>query len=328
MSSPQDRRRFILRSAQIGVGLALAGGSSLVGGRSARANPRPDHHEKAKGAQKTAGAEPFKISLAQWSLHRTIRAGKLDNLDFARTANGLGIDGVEYVNQFFKDKAEDRKYLFDMKNRAREEGVQSLLIMVDGEGALGDADEGKRGKAVDNHRKWLDAAFFLGCHSIRVNAASSGEYADQVKRAADGLRRLTELAVPAGLNVIVENHGGLSSNGAWLAEVMKTVDHPMCGTLPDFGNFHVGGGKWYDRYQGVTELMPFAKAVSAKSHQFDATGLETKTDYYKMMQIVADAGYRGYVGIEWEGGKPGELEGIALTKKLLETVREKLALRH
>ena len=146
-----------------------------------------------------------------------------------------------------------------------------------------------------------------------------------MKLAADGLRRLTEFAKPYGIGVIVENHGGLSSNGAWLASVMKTVDHPGCGTLPDFGNFHLGGGKQYDRYKGVTELMPFAKAVSAKSHSFDAAGNETRTDFMKMMKIVIDAGYHGYVGIEGEGGKPGEMDGIKLTKKLLETCRDKLS---
>ena len=197
--------------------------------------------------------------------------------------------------------------------------------MIDGEGALGAPDAAKRTEAVENHHKWVEAAQYLGCHSIRVNAQSSGSYDEQIKLAADGLRRLTEFADPFGISVIVENHGGLSSNGKWLATVMKTVDHPGCGTLPDFGNFHLGGGEWYDRYQGVEELMPFAKAVSAKSHEFDASGAETKTDYTRMLKIVAAAGYHGYVGIEWEGGKPDEMEGIRLTKRLLERVRSELA---
>ena len=258
------------------------------------------------------------ISLAQWSLHRTLFAGELAPLDFPKVTRTLyGLDGCEYVNSFYRGKAGNEKFVAELKKRASDYGVKSLLIMVDGEGALGDPNEDNRKKAVENHRKWLEMAKELGCHSIRVNAQSSGSYEEQMKRAADGLSNLTDLAKPFGLNVIVENHGGLSSNGAWLAGVMKMVDKPTCGTLPDFGNFSLGGGKWYDRYQGVTELMPFAKAVSAKSHEFNDEGKEVRTDYTRMMKIVKDAGYEGYVGIEWEGGKPSEHEGILLTKRVL-----------
>lgn len=263
----------------------------------------------------------FSISLAEWSLHRTIFGGKLNHLDFAKTAKQeFGLDGVEYVNQFFKDKAKDAKYLAEMNQRCADLGVKSLLIMIDGEGKLGDADEAKRKQSVENHYKWAEAAKTLGCHSIRVNAASDGSYDEQLGRAADGLHRLSEFAAKLQLNVIVENHGGLSSNGKWLAGVMKKVDLPNCGTLPDFGNFHD-----YDRYLGVTETMPFAKAVSAKSHDFDDQGNETKTDYLKMMKIVLAAGYHGYVGIEYEGGKLPEMEGIRATLKLLERVRQELS---
>jgi sugar phosphate isomerase/epimerase len=196
--------------------------------------------------------------------------------------------------------------------------------MCDGEGRLGDPDENARTRAVQNHHRWVDAAKFLGCHSIRVNAASAGSYDEQMKLAADGLASLTDYGASSGLNVIVENHGGLSSNGAWLAGVMKLVDNPRCGTLPDFGNFNLGGGKSYDRYQGVQELMPFAKAVSAKSHVFDEDGNETRTDYRKMMKIVLDANYHGFVGIEFEGGG-SEQDGILATKALLEKVREEFS---
>ena len=270
-------------------------------------------------------AEPrFKISLAQWSLHRRLGGGqkpKLDNLDFALTARQLGIDAIEYVNSFFKKYAKDKAYLGKMKKRAADVGVKSLLIMVDGEGRLGEVKEKKRAKAVDNHKKWVDAAHFLGCHSIRVNAASSGKPDEQRKLVVDGLTQLTAYAKTAGLNVIVENHGGLSSNGAWLASVMKAVNDPRCGTLPDFGNFKLGGGKEYDRYKGVKELMPYAKAVSAKSHDFDKEGEETRTDYKRMLKIVHDAGYRGYIGIEYEGGKISEMAGIRATQRLLERYR-------
>ena len=272
-------------------------------------------------------AKPFDISLAQWSLHRTLRSGTLDNLDFAKTANDYGIHAVEYVNSFFKNKAKDNTYLAEMKKRAGDLGVKSLLIMCDGEGAIGDADDAKRTKAVENHYRWIDAAKFLGCHAIRVNAQSSGSYDSQRDLAADGLRRLCEFGSDRDINVIVENHGGLSSNGKWLASVIKQVDHPRCGTLPDFGNFCLDWSKrespdaWYDRYQGVEELMPFARAVSAKSHDFDSAGNETGTDYDRMMKIVLAAGYSGYVGIEYEGGRLGESEGILATKRLLERIQ-------
>jgi sugar phosphate isomerase/epimerase len=212
-----------------------------------------------------------------------------------------------------------------MKRRADDLGVKSLLIMVDAEGALGDPDEAKRKRAVENHYKWVEAAKFLGCHSVRVNAHSSGSYDEQRDRSADGLRRLSDFAAPYSVNVIVENHGGFSSNGAWLAALMKQVNHRRCGTLPDFGNFDLGGGKRYDRYQGVGEMMPFAKAVSAKSHDFDERGNETGTDYRKMLQIVLGAGYHGHLGIEYEGSRMSEPDGIRATKALLERIHGELS---
>jgi sugar phosphate isomerase/epimerase len=174
---------------------------------------------------------------------------------------------------------------------------------------------------VRNHHRWVDAARTLGCATIRVNAASEGSWEEQARLAADGLRRLCEYGEGAGINVIVENHGGLSSNGKWLAQVMRLVDHPRCGTLPDFGNFNLGDGQTYDRYLGVAELMPFAKAVSAKSHDFDQAGNETATDYRRMIGIVLDAGFRSWIGIEYEGDRLPEREGIRLTQRLLERVR-------
>ena len=273
------------------------------------------------------GGQPlFEISLAEWSLHRALQSGQLDNLDFAKTARKeFGIGGIEYVNSFFKDKAEDQAYLTDLKSRADDHDVRSLLIMCDGEGRLGDPDEAARIKAVENHHRWVTAAKFLGCHAIRVNAASEGSFEEQIRLAADGLRRLAEFAAPHQIDVIVENHGGLSSNGAWLARTIETVGLGNCGTLPDFGNFRIGNGQEYDRYKGVAELMPFAKAVSAKSHEFDDKGREIHTDYIRMMRIVLDAGYRGWVGIEYEGGGQSEYRGVRATKKLLEQVRQELA---
>jgi sugar phosphate isomerase/epimerase len=262
----------------------------------------------------------FRISLAQWSLHRRLQRRAephLDPLDFAAEARRLGFDAIEYVNSFYKQQL-NADLLLELKKRAADQGLRSLLIMCDGEGALGDPDERRRMEAVQNHFKWVDAAAFLGCHSIRVNAQSSGSRDEQSKLAADGLRRLCEYADPQGLNVIVENHGGLSSDGSWLAGTVRLVRHPRCGTLPDFGNFRVDAKTTYDRYLGVRELMPYAKAVSAKSMDFDSAGNETTIDYLQMLKIVAEAGYRGWIGVEYEGQRLDEEAGILATRRLLE----------
>jgi len=303
-----SRRGFLSGAAGLG---AVAGLASIAKGAQEKA-PRPP--------------APFLISLAEWSLHKALQSGELDNRDFAKVAKEKhGIDAVEYVNSFFMDKARDDAYLKDLKSRADDLGVRSLLIMCDGEGELGHADAAERGKAVENHVKWLEAAKQLGCHSIRVNAGGSGPRDEHAAHAAESLRALAEKAAPLDLCVIVENHGGPSSDGAWLAGVMKRAAHPRVGTLPDFGNFTVAEGQIYDRYKGVTELMPFAKAVSAKSHDFDAQGNETSTDYARMMRIVTAAGYHGHVGIEYEGSRLSEHEGIRATKTLLERVRSQSA---
>ena len=272
-----------------------------------------------------AKQELFKISLAEWSLHRELFSKKIDHLDFISLAKTeFGISAVEYVNSFFFEKARDRKYLNKMKSRANDHDVRSLLIMCDNEGNLGDPDKNKRYKAVENHYKWAEAAAFLGCHSIRVNARSDDKlsYDNQLDLAADGLSRLVDFCSDLKINAIVENHGGLSSNGAWLSALMKKIDHPSVGTLPDFGNFMIQDNEWYDRYKGVEELMPFAKAVSAKSHEFDLNGNEVRTDYNKMMEIVLKGGYNGYVGIEYEGDKHSEYDGIHLTLKLLKKIKK------
>lgn len=282
----------------------------------------------ASAVNRPPRAQKFGISLAEWSLHMTLFAKKLDHLDFPKAARrDYGIEAIELVNQFFKDKATDAAYLAEFKKRSEGEGVRILLIMIDGEGALGDPNPVQRRKAVANHHKWAQAAQALGCHSIRVNAETQGVggWEEQEKRAADGLAQLSDVCAGLGLNCIVENHGHLSSHGQWLAGVMRRVNKPNCGTLPDFGNFLIDDkGTWYDRYQGVAELMPFAKAVSAKSHDFDAAGNCTETDYRRMLKVVLDAGYRGFVGIEYEGDKLPEADGIKATKVLLERVRAEL----
>ncbi|MDP6754923.1 MAG: TIM barrel protein [Candidatus Marinimicrobia bacterium] len=300
-----NRRDFIKRSAAITGGLALSGfGSTLLSG---------------------SDNLPFKISLAEWSLHRALEKKEINHLDFAAIAKKeFGISAVEYVNTLFFEKANDHKYLSEMKKRVDDLGSKSLLIMCDNEGNLGDPDNKKRAQAIENHYKWTEAAKYLGCHSIRVNARSEGSWDDQIELAADGLRRLNEFGDSIGINTIVENHGGLSSNGKWLSAVMERVDHSRVGTLPDFGNFRIQGDEWYDRYQGMKELMPYAKAVSAKSHEFDEKGNETGSDYYRIMNIVLDAGYKGYVGIEYEGSVHTEMEGIRLTNDLLKKIRDSI----
>ncbi|MEZ4829300.1 MAG: sugar phosphate isomerase/epimerase family protein [Bacteroidia bacterium] len=273
----------------------------------------------------------FKISLAEWSLHKALFAGKITNMDFPALAkNEFGVDGIEYVNQFFKDKAKDTGYLTELKTRADDLGLKTLLIMIDGEGSLGAPEESERRSAVENHYKWVEAAKFLGCHSIRVNAHGEGTAEEVHAGAVQGLSSLATFAQDYGLNVIVENHGGYSSDGSWLTSVMAEINMENCGTLPDFGNFCLkrtddGCAEEYDRYKGVTEMMKFAKAVSAKTNDFDASGNETHTDYKRMMQIVKDAGYRGFVGIEYEGRDLDEYEGIRASKALLEKVGAELS---
>ena len=275
--------------------------------------------------------EWFNISLAQWSLNKAFFGGELDHLDFASKAKSFDIHAIEYVNQFFKDKAEDNSYLNEMNQRASDQGVTQLLIMIDREGNLGDLDATKRKMAIENHYKWVEAAKTLGCHSIRVNAYGKGTAQEVADAAVQGLGGVSEYAEKVGVNVIVENHGSYSSNGAWLAEVMRQVGKKNCGTLPDFGNFCIKREGWtkcleeYDRYKGVTEMMPYAKAVSAKTHSFDDNGNEVDTDYLRMMKIVKDHGFRGYVGIEYEGRVLPADEGIIKTRDLLRKVREELS---
>jgi sugar phosphate isomerase/epimerase len=305
----QNRRKFLKKAAGLGLGAAMFSNMPI------------------SAFAKQGQAAFFEISLAQWSLHKALFGKKLDNLDFpAKAKNDFGISVVEYVNQFFKDKAEDNKYLGELLKRCKDHGVKNHLIMCDGEGELGAASEAERKKAVENHYKWVNAAKFLGCASIRVNAAGKGSREEVMAAAVDGLGRLGEYAAKENINVIVENHGGWSSDGGWLSSVMKQVNKPNVGTLPDFGNFCITRepGNWikcleeYDRYKGTKELMPYAKGVSAKSYDFDENGNCIETDYSRMMQILKESGWKGYIGIEYEGSKLSEEEGIRATKKLLE----------
>lgn len=309
------RRGFLIGGAALGS--AALGGALAAGCRSQDVDAEPE-----RNSPRRADALPFQISLAQWSLHRAHQSGQLDPLDFPRAARrDYGIDAVEYVNSFYKDHARDPAHFAELDKRCRDHGIESRLIMIDGEGALGAADALERAQAISNHTRWLEIARSLRCMAIRVNAHGEGSPAELRSRVAESLHELGERGDALGLFVLVENHGGLSSNGAWLASVMKEADHPRVGTLPDFGNFDLGNGQKYDRYKGVEELMPWARAVSAKSHDFDAAGDETATDYRRMLRIVLAAGYRGHVGIEYEGSRLPEPEGIRATLALLERLR-------
>lgn len=280
----------------------------------------------------------FTISLATYSLHRAVQAGEVNNLDFpeiARTKYDIGV--LEHLNGFFMDKAEDTVYLNEMMQRCADYGVTNHLIMCDNEGPLGEPSRNKRDRAVQNHYKWVGAAQYLGCTAIRVNVFGDGSAAEVMAAAVDGLGRLGEFAATAGINILVENHGGYTSNAAWLATLLAQVGMANVGALPDFGNFCVDGEyydsenqRWgcmeeYDRYRGIAELMPHAKGISAKSYDFDHEGNCVETDFFRALRIIKESGYRGYLGIEYEGSNLSEDEGIRKTQALLHRVIAELA---
>ena len=278
----------------------------------------------------------FKISLAQWSLHRGLEEGAVKAQDFPAIAREqFALTAVEYVNGFYRDQAKDAAYWTGLNQRAKDSGVRNLLIMIDNEGDLGNTAAGTRREAVENHYKWVDAAHLLECGSVRVNGFGEGARDTVGEALADGLGALAEYAGQAGINVLIENHGLYTSDARWVTDVIRRVGRPNCGTLPDFGNFCLAR-KWgstqdgtcpevYDRYQGVREMMPFAKGVSAKSYRFDDQGQETTIDYGRMLRIVKDAGFTGYVGIEYEGSELDEPAGIIATRELLVAEGRKLS---
>lgn len=286
-------------------------------------------------AKKTEGLF-FDISLAEWSYHQPLFDGEITHMEFPSLAKEkFDIRAVEYVNQFFKDKAKDKTYLDELNKRCDDLGIDQLLIMVDGEGELAVNDDEARNQAVENHYKWIDAANHLGCHSIRVNLFGDGTKTEMKTAAVESLGQLAEYATDYDVNVIVENHGGWSSDADWLTDVMEQVDMENCGTLPDFGNFCIkreGGVRWeapctteYNRYEGVRKMMPYAKGVSAKSYAFNEQGKETTIDYKKMLQIVKDSGFAGHIGIEYEGQELSPEDGVRATKQLLTKLGQELA---
>lgn len=309
MTIPTANRRDFLKGAAAGA-LALGSGSLALSAEDAPGKPKPGK------------IGDFKISLAEWSLHRALFSKKIDNLDFPKiAAREYGIMGVEFVNQFFKDKAHDSAYLGELKKRAGDEGVTCVLIMIDGEGDLSDPDKKQRDQAVENHKKWVDAAAALGCHAIRVN--TGGHYSPtKTDDISEACSLLTEYGASHKISIICENHGGPSSDPNSLLAVMKAVNNPHFGTLPDFGNFpnknHIYD---IDVYAAIARMMPYAKGVSAKSYDFGPDGKEKYMDFARILKIVTDAGYHGWVGIEYEGDRLAEPEGIRATKALLESIR-------
>jgi sugar phosphate isomerase/epimerase len=294
----QSRRAFLQTAALAAAGIPLLSESSFA-------------------SETMLKKDRFKISLAEWSLHRALWGKEMTNLEFpVKAVKDYGIYGVEYVSTFFKDLSKD--YLNELLKISKDNGVTNVLIMIDAQGNLGDADDAARTKAIENHKPWIEAAKFLGCTSIRVNAAGKGTDDEVANRVVDSMTKLCTFAAPLKMNVVIENHGGISSNGKWLSGIMKRVNMKNCGTLPDFGNFRVSATENYDRFLGMTELMPFAKGASGKSYEFDAQGNEVNIDFFKIMQIIKDSGYKGWIDVEYEGTKLSEPEGIKATKALLE----------
>jgi len=280
----------------------------------------PKTDETAEVVSSEEKAPFFKLSLAQWSMNKAVRSGDANPFDFAQKASELGFEGIEYVNHLYNNEIESMgldSVLGILKTNAKKYNVQNVLIMVDGEGNLSTSDEKERNQTIENHKKWVDAAAFLGCHAIRVNLSGETEKEAWVEASVKGLGDLAKYGATKNINVIVENHGGLSSNAEFLSEVMTKINMSNCGTLPDFGNFRISKEELYDYYKGTEILMKHAKAVSAKSYDFDAEGNESTLDYPRLLQIVKNAGYTGFIGVEYEGDRLGEEEGILATKDLL-----------
>jgi len=310
----------------IGIGISLLGTYAC----------KETKKEKVKNNEVVADTSSteafFELSLAQWSIHKMIKEDGVDPYSFAEKAKNWGFNGLEYVSQLYNPELEKANYSeeamanFVAKSNAEAEkhGMKNVLIMIDGQGNLAVNDEAERNETVEKHKKWVDAAAAMGCHAIRVNLNGSDVPEQWIKNSVDALTKLATYAKTKSINVLVENHGGLSSNGELHAQVMKTVNMDNCGSLPDFGNFCIERKpdsrdclKEYDKYKGVKELMPYAKAVSAKSNNFDADGYDTGIDYVKMLKIVKDAGYKGFIGVEYEGSEISEEDGIIATRDLL-----------
>lgn len=332
-----NRRKFIRKGSHAGIAL------SVLGVYACKQEKKQEEGSEMETTPTKEVTPFFELSLAQWSIHRMIFEEGVDPYSFAEKAKNWGFSGLEYVSQLYNKELEPANFseeamaAFVEKSNAeaKKHGLSNVLIMVDGQGDLATTDPATRRAAVENHFKWVDAAAAMGCHSIRVNLAGSDERDEWIANSVDGLTQLSTYAADKNINILVENHGGLSSNAKLLAGVMEQVNMENCGTLPDFGNFCIRKedpddgsspcAEKYDIYQGVEELMPYAKAVSAKSHDFDAEGRETGIDYTRMLGIVKNAGYTGFIGVEYEGSDLSEEEGLLATKELLLKAAKELA---
>lgn len=283
----------------------------------------------------------FKTSLAQWSIHKSIREDGLSPYEFAKIAHELGFEGLEYVNALYSDvtNSEDKasameEFIKRNNDLAAKYNLKNVLIMIDGEGDLASSNPEERMIAVENHKLWIDAASKMNCSAIRINLKGEKEIENWIKYSVESFGALGEYAKPLNINVIVENHGGLSSNASLLMKVINQVNLENCGTLPDFGNFCMSEGygslkennckDLYDPYLGISEMLPKAFGLSAKSYAFDSNGDETSLDYYRLLSIAKDAGYNGFIGVEYEGNILSEKDGIIATKKLLEKAAKML----
>jgi sugar phosphate isomerase/epimerase len=294
--------------------------------------------KQSEEAPQETPQQSFEISLAQWSIHNLIWDGTIDPMDFASVAKDLGYTGLEYVSNLYvgdevnypmKAQGLD-SILKELKRRSDSLGMTNVLIMVDDEGDLSLDDETQTTQAVENHKKWVDAAAFLGCHAIRVNLFGTSDREAWVTNSVRSLKALSSYAEEKNISILVENHGGLSSDAKLLSNVMEGVGMDNCGTLVDFGNFCLrreNDERWgapcveeYDRYQGIEELMAHAQGVSAKSYAFDAEGNETTMDFPRILNIVRDSGFSGFIGVEFEGPDADPFPGMEATKSLIETV--------
>lgn len=283
----------------------------------------------------------FKTSLAQWSIHKSIREDGLSPYEFAKIAHELGFEGLEYVNALYSDvtNSEDKasameEFIKRNNDLAAKYNLKNVLIMIDGEGDLASSNPEERMIALENHKLWIDAASKMNCSAIRINLKGEKEIENWIKYSVESFGALGEYAKPLNINVIVENHGGLSSNASLLMKVINQVNLENCGTLPDFGNFCMSEGygslkennckDLYDPYLGISEMLPKAFGLSAKSYAFDSNGDETSLDYYRLLSIAKDAGYNGFIGVEYEGNILSEKDGIIATKKLLEKAAKML----
>ena len=304
MSSDPTRRDFVKATAMGAVAVGLGGKT-------------PAHPRRPK--------RDFKISIAAWSVHREVRSGKLKLIDACRfLREEYDVDGFELVNTLLE--VPTAEYVRKFRAEAQRFHLAIPLIMCDGEGDFGSVDPDERRRAVRYHTKWMYVASDLGCHSIRVNWRGAPEGAEKdpalvlafTERSIDAYAEMARIGGENGLNVIIENPGGISSPPEMLLGLIKAVNSPRFGTLPDWGGFPDD----VDRYDAVDKMMPYAKGVSAKCYDFGPDGRETKIDFERMVQICVDKhGYHSFLGIEFEGDRLTERQGMRAAKDLLVKLR-------